>query len=201
MPAATASRARLLDTAADLFYAGGIKATGVDRIVAEAGVTKPTLYAHFSSKAGLVTAVLEERHRRQQASLEVHLAERRGTPVDRLLAVFDWLGAWHRTGGSRGCAFLNAAAELIGPVDPAWAVIAAHKRWLRDRLVSLATEAEVATPDELGEQLLMLVEGANARVLVEGDLDATVRARRAAEALIGAARRPPGGRAQTAVGG
>lgn len=195
----TAARDRLLGTAADLFYTHGIATTGVDRIVADAGVAKPTLYAHFASKAALVTAVLEERHRRQRASLEAWLGEQAGTPVNRLLAVFDWLGAWQASDGRRGCAFLNAAAELAEP-DPARIVVATHKRWLRDQLAGLATEAEVTNPAELGEQLLLLVEGANARVLVDGDLDAAARARRAAETLVQAARPPCAGQPERSAG-
>jgi len=200
VPAATVSRDRLLDTAADLFYAEGITATGVDRIVAEAGLAKPTLYAHFPSKAALVTAVLEERHRRQRDSLDAHLSERGAPPADRLLGVFDWLEAWQADGGRRGCAFLNAAAELVDAGNPARGVIAAHKRWLLDRLVELATGAELINPTELGEQLLLLVEGANARVLVDGDLDAAGQARRAAETLVKAAQAPPAGKRRRNVG-
>jgi len=115
VPAATPARDRLLAAAAGLFYAEGINATGVDRVVAEAGLSKPTLYANFPSKAALVTAVLDERHRRQRACLEAHLAERDGTAAAGLLTVFDWLGAWQTSDGYRGCGFLNAAAELATP--------------------------------------------------------------------------------------
>lgn len=188
MPCATAARERLLDAAATLFYGEGITATGVDRIVAEAGLSKPTLYAHFSSKAALVSAVLAERHRQQRASLQAHLTESDPTSVGRLLGVFDWLGAWHATEGARGCVFLNAAAEVTDQTDSAWTVIVHHKRWLRDQLVALSTEAGLANPADVGEELLLLVEGANARMLVEGDLEAAARAHRAAEAVVGAAR-------------
>jgi AcrR family transcriptional regulator len=190
VPAATAARDRLLRTAGALFYAEGITATGVDRIVAQAGVTKPTLYAHFASKAALVAAVLEDRGRRQRASLEAYLAECREGPAARLLAVFDWLGTWQSTEGVRGCAFVNAAAELSAETEPARAVITSHKRWLRQRLAELASEAGCAGPDEVGEELLLLIEGSNARMLIDGDRGASARARRAAEILIGAAGSP-----------
>jgi len=201
VPAATPARDRLLAAAAGLFYAEGINATGVDRVVAEAGLSKPTLYANFPSKAALVTAVLDERHRRQRACLEAHLAERDGTAAAGLLTVFDWLGAWQTSDGYRGCGFLNAAAELADTADPARAVIAAHKRWLRDQLVALATDADLTNPEDVGEQLLLLIEGANARVLVDGDLDAAARARRAAETLIRAAQPAIAGKRRRRAGG
>jgi len=187
VPPTTPARDRLLGAAASLFYGAGITATGVDRIAAEAGVSKPTLYAHFPSKAVLVSAVLVERHDRQRASLQAHLAESDQSPIDRLLGVFDWLGAWHASEATRGCAFLNAAAELTDQTDPARRVIAQHKRWLRDQLALLSSEAGLVNPEEVGEELLLLVEGANTRMLVEGDLGAAPRARRAADAVIEAA--------------
>lgn len=190
MASALSTRDRLLETAANLFYAEGITATGVDTIVGQAGVSKPTLYRHFGSKPAMVAAVLEDLHlRRRQAVIEyvdAHACE----PRERLLAVFDWLGDWHASEGSRGCAFLNAAAELSGADHPARAVIAAHKRWTRDYLTSLATDAQLHEPETLAYELLLLIDGANARVLAEGDLQAASRARRVAELLIEHAQRP-----------
>jgi len=105
-------------------------------------------------------------------------------PRERLLAVFDWLGHWHACEGSRGCAFLNAAAELAGADQPARTVIAAHKRWTREYLAELAKQAKLRDVDSLAYELLLLIDGANARVLVEGDLHAASRARRVAELLV-----------------
>lgn len=115
---------QLLDTAAELFYAHGITATGVDTLVRAAGTTKPTLYAHFGSKAELVAAVLDRRHAERRHELEAWLA---GVDVrDRPLGVFDWLGHFHADRGERGCAFLNAAAELPEE-SPARAAVRAEK--------------------------------------------------------------------------
>src|SRR4051794_839892 len=105
------ARDRLLETAARLFYADGIAATGVDTVVREAGVSKPTLYAHYGSKAELVAAVLEARHARRAEELSAWV-DREPDPGRRPLAVFAYLAAWYGRDGDRGCAFLNAAAEL-----------------------------------------------------------------------------------------
>ncbi len=194
---ASSTRDRLIDTAARLFYADGITATGVDSVVALSGVSKPTLYRHFGSKPALVAAVLQDIHRRRRQALVGYVDAHGAEPLERLLAVFDWLGAWHASEGRRGCAFLNAAAELTGPDDPAREVIVAHKRWTREYLAGLAASAQLHDPETLAYQLLLLLDGANARVLAEGDLLAAARARTVAELLVSHAQRLPGGDSPT----
>ncbi len=182
-----ATRARLLDTATELFYTEGIAATGVDKVVARAGVSKPTLYAHFRSKEALVAAVLERRHGERVATLDAWVRAHADSPRERLLAVFDWLASWHASvGGERGCAFVNAAAEVAGTGHPAREVARRHKRWMRDYLAGLASEAGLPDPKRLGCDLMLLVDGANARVTVDGDLAAAADARRLAAVILDA---------------
>jgi AcrR family transcriptional regulator len=180
----TSARERLLDTAAKLFYDQGIAATGIDRIVAESGVSKPTLYAQFGSKSALVAAVLQRRHDHRLTALDQHVRASSTDPRERLLAVFDWLADWHKGPGRRGCAFLNAAVELTDSDDPGREVILRQKRWMQDYLVELTGQAGAADPDRLGAELMLLVEGANARVLVEGGPGAARAARRVAALLV-----------------
>ena len=187
----TPSAERLLHTATEVFYAEGIRATGVDTLAARAGVSKPTLYAQFGSKEGLVAAVLDRRRETRQEQLTAMLDAMPTTGEDRLLAVFDWLAEGHGSSGFRGCPFTNAAVELPDPAHPARAVISAYKNWLRDTLARLAAEAGLSEPDELGSDLLLLIDGANARVVVADDRTAMRRARSAAARLIAFAR-PPG---------
>ena len=181
------THARLLDTAGRLFYAEGIAATGVDKIVARSGISKPTLYAHFHSKDELLAAVLERSHGERVATLDAWVREHADSPRERLLAVFDWLAIWHASGaGERGCAFVNAAAEVAGPGHPAREVARRHKRWMRDYLAGLAGEAGYSDPKRLGSDLMLLLDGANARVTVDGDLAAAADARRLAEMILDA---------------
>ncbi len=187
MSSRTATRDRLLDTAAGLFYSEGITATGVDRVVACAGVSKPTLYAHFHSKDDLVAAVLDRRHQQRAESLDAWIRGHADNPRGRLLAVFDWLAEWHATEGSRGCAFINAVAELVDEAHPAREVARRQKRWMRDYLSDLAAEAGISDPARAGADLLLLLDGANARMLVNGDAGAASQARRMAETLLDAA--------------
>ena len=187
------ARARLAETAAEEIYRHGVTASGVDTIAARAGVSKPTLYAHFRSKTELVTAALEHQHAVRRAQVEEHLAaERERDARDRLLGLFDHLAAAQAAGGHRGCAFIDAAAELTGDADDApRAVVRAHKHWWRDLLTALARETGAHDPDALGEDLLILIDGALSRVLVERDTAPLARARRIAGLLVPASTGTP----------
>ncbi|MBO0892161.1 MAG: TetR/AcrR family transcriptional regulator, partial [Acidothermales bacterium] len=113
------ARERLLATATTLFYERGITATGVDTVVAESGVSKPTLYAHFRTKEQLVAAVLADRDARRRTEIPAWVDAHARAPRAKVLAVFDWLEAFYADGGARGCAFVNAAAEIPDPDSPA----------------------------------------------------------------------------------
>jgi AcrR family transcriptional regulator len=171
--------------AAEVFYAEGIRATGVDTLAERAGVSKPTLYAQFGSKENLVAAVLDRRRLSRQEALTAFLAGVDGPGTARLLAVFDWLAEGHGRDGFRGCPFTNAAVELPDPGHPARTVISSYKDWLRRTLADLAGQAGCDQPDQLADALLMLIDGANARVVVTGDRNAMGRARSVAAQLAG----------------
>lgn len=186
--ARAATRDRLLATAQGLFYENGLAATGVEAVIEAAGVSKPTLYAHFGSKSGLVAAVLEQRHARRTVELREWVM--RSDVPERPLAVFAWLASWYQRQGTRGCGFLNAAAELPDPHDAARLVISGEKRWLAQFLADLCRDAGLRNPARLGSQLLLLIDGVSGRVLVHGQKAAVEVVREAADAaalLIAAA--------------
>ncbi|MDZ8172595.1 TetR/AcrR family transcriptional regulator [Microbacterium xanthum] len=157
---------RILDAASDLFYRRGITAVGVDAVSDASGVTKRTLYDRFGSKDVLVATYLLDRDRRWRELFERRLAEV-GDPRDRLLVPFRVLGEWSG-GNSRGCAFINALAEMADDAHPGYDVIIAEKVWLRGRFAALAHEAGAEHPDSLALQLVCLHEGALAAVRVAG---------------------------------
>ena len=78
------TRERLIETAADLFYAQGIHSSGIDAVVARSGFSKPTLYRYFRSKEELITAVLEMRARNRKAALEKVAADAKAESRDAL---------------------------------------------------------------------------------------------------------------------
>lgn len=175
---------RLMEVATQVFYEEGITATGVDTLTARSGVSKPTLYAQFGSKRQLVTEVLRRRSELRHADLLEYLERRGGAPERRVLAMFDWLTEQHTGRSYRGCPFLNAAAELSDPDHPAVSVVSAQKRRWRELTVRLLTEAGRADAEELGDALLMLADGASARMAYDGDTGAAQRARRTAARLL-----------------
>ena len=183
------AREALLDSAGSLFYADGITATGIDAVVRAAGVTKPTLYAHFASKSELVAAVLQRRHEDRRAELGAWLDPL--PPAEHPLAVLDWLEQFYAERGERGCGFLNAAAELTERDAAARAVVRGEKDWLRDLLVTGCVAAGCRDPETVGSQLLLLVDGVAGRAVVGGRRAgqvAAAEARQAADVLLSACR-------------
>ncbi|MGV8858918.1 TetR/AcrR family transcriptional regulator [Rhodoglobus sp.] len=154
----TAAGQRILDAAGDLFYSRGITAVGVDLIAEHSGVTKRTLYNQFGSKDQLVVAYLEEREQRWQSLVLAAIAAA-VSPVEAVFAPLEALRTWNQT-NPRGCAFINALAELPDPAHPAHLIATTQKQWLVDLFSELATVAGCSTPDALATQLLVLHEGA-----------------------------------------
>jgi AcrR family transcriptional regulator len=185
----TPSRELLVTAAARLFYERGITSTGVDAVAQAAGLTKPTLYAHFPSKSALIVTVLQQRHERLANELQAWVGGIEDAR-DRPLGVFSWLADWYSRGGQRGCGFLNAAAELADPQDAARPVVRAEKEWLLDLLTRLCEEGALCQPSQLGSQLLLLIDGVAGRVVVQGSdaaSEAVADATRVAALLIDAA--------------
>jgi AcrR family transcriptional regulator len=174
----------LLAAADELFSSNGITSTSVDEAVRRAGVATMTLYHHFDGKDELVAAYLHERHDRWMQRWERHVGAA-SDPIDRLLAIFDALDDWAKDGGAaRGCAFVDAAAELSDRSHPAWREIDAHKHDLRNQLVELAKETGRSDPGSLAHQLLLIYEGALSALLIGHVERPTAQARAIAHALL-----------------
>lgn len=156
------ARDRILDTAADLFYREGIRAVGIDTIIAKSGVAKMSLYRNFESKDDLVCAYLERSMAQHGAWWDRVVARHPGDPRAQMKALFLALAHWIDHPKFQGCPFTSAAAELRDPANPARALALAHKRMVRDRLYALAVAAGADDADRLCAQLQLLMEGAYA---------------------------------------
>lgn len=121
------ARERILLTAHQLFYRDGIRATGVDRLIAESGVAKLTFYRHFSGKDELVRAFLEHRHQRWMAWFVDALGRHGAGPEAGLAPLASAMAEWFADPGFRGCAFINAVAEVGGTLPDAVAMARRHK--------------------------------------------------------------------------
>jgi AcrR family transcriptional regulator len=181
------ARDRILDTAFRLFYARGIRAVGVDLIIAESGVAKATFYKHFPAKDDLVLAYLEKVDGIWTGQLHAAAQAAGPDPADQLVGLFDALGTACRRDGYRGCAFINAGAEAAAGT-PVHERTIAHKQavlaWLRD----LAVQAGVVDPDLLARSLALLLDGGLADGALAADPEAPRAAQQAARALVAAAR-------------
>jgi len=183
---ASNKRDQLLNTAEDLFYREGYHATGIDRILAESGVAKMTLYKHFKSKDELILAVLEARHELMLTRLRERASKM--PPREALLRVFDGLhGMIH--GGEQfcGCLFINAAAEYQDREHPIHQRSAAYKAELQAYLCELLVRMSAPNATQLGRQLQYLLEGALSMAHIEGPGEQALDAKAAAECLLNAA--------------
>lgn len=184
MPTESAKRDDLIRTAHGLFQRHGFGAVGIDRVIAEAGVAKATLYRHFPSKDDLVLAVLRRVDEASRSALVHSLRAAASDARGQLLAVFDVLPDLIASGYDRGCLFHCAAAEFPDVDDPVHAFAREHKRLVRRHFVELASVAEVSDPDGVGGLIFTLFEGVFARSGVEGDASSAAEARRAAALIL-----------------
>lgn len=183
MPALS-KREQIVSVALKLFYQNGFHATGIDRIIKEAGVSKKTLYNHFKSKDELVLAALRKRDELFRNNL-MRKTERLGsTAKERLLSVFDAIGEWLHEKDFVGCMFINASAEYSKADNPSHILCAEHKRLVREYIRDLAVQAEMDNPEELSQQLNLLIEGAIVDAHVSGNKNAAGQAKNIALILV-----------------
>lgn len=181
----TASRRdQLVQTAVDLFYSNGYHATGIEKILTTAGVSKPTLYRHFDSKNELIVAALQKWDDDSRTWLEEEVDKRASTPRERLLAVFDAYHDWFREEGFQGCMFMNAIVEYPEQDNPIHLAALEHKRFVTAYMRDLLHDGGTADADELADQLMILLEGAIVTAHANGNSDAGPRARTMAEKIL-----------------
>ena len=178
-----AARQRILDAASALFYAHGIRAVGVDRIIADSGVAKATFYKHFPAKNDLVVTYLDRVD--SIWTEQLHRAADAAGPAaaDQLVGIFDALDSACRREGYRGCAFINAAAENEGDT-PVRNRTLAHKEAVRTWVRDLARQAGAEDPDSLARALTLLLDGGLASGTLDALPDAPIAAKRAARVLV-----------------
>lgn len=178
-----ATSERILAAAADLFAANAYSDISVDEIAREAGLTKVTVYQHFGSKENLILECLRMRLARREAMLD-RFIERLPASSDPLLALFDWLEKWLDPKNFKGCAFIKAVNELAAAVPEVRAIAADAKEKMRERVTALAKASGRPHAAELGQELALLLEGAQSLALIEGSARPARVARRIALGLL-----------------
>ncbi|MCP3905048.1 MAG: TetR family transcriptional regulator [Planctomycetes bacterium] len=160
-------RDELIDAAMRVFYRHGFHATNIDRVLQEGGISRMTLYNHFKSKDDLIVAALHRRDELFRADLLKYVTSRADDPRARLLAVVDFLEQWLTGNEFRGCMFINAAAEYEDAASPQRGVALDHKRAIVSFLRDHCEAAGLAQPDELAEQINLLIEGATVTAQID----------------------------------
>ena len=150
---------KVFKTAARLFYQHGYRAIGVDTIAAEAGIGKMTLYRHYPSKDDLIVAYLKDSNELFWNNFE-QITKNAPSPREKLLAFFQGLQDYVKTPVCYGCPFLNVATEYPETDHPGHQVALEHKQSVRARFRQLAKEAGAPKPEELADQLFLLMDGA-----------------------------------------
>ena len=180
------ARERILDTAYDLFSRHGTRAVGVDRIIAECGIAKMTLYRNFPSKDDLILAFLERRDELwTRAWLEAEAQRRGSTPAERLLAIFDTFAGWFAQEGFEGCSFINVMLEIDDVSNPVRQATVRHLADIRTFVAGLAEEAGIQDPDGFARQWHILMKGSIVAA-AEGDVEAAARAQELGALLLAA---------------
>jgi len=147
-----------------LFYAEGVHAVGIDRIIAEAGIAKATFYHHFASKDDLVRAYVLEHSSWQRAAIATIEGDPPRARLEKIFTVMCDIGA---APAYRGCPFINIAAEYPDPAHPVRQAVAEHRRWLRDLYRDLLAAGDHPEPERTADMLLLLRDG----LTVSFDLD------------------------------
>lgn len=186
MTSTVPTRERIITAAGKLFHSEGIRAVSVDAVAEKAGLTKRTLYYHFRSKDDLIAAYLETRDQPNLALFQRWFEESDGDVADKVRAIFTNLAASARHPKWKGCGFLRTSVELINlPGHPAMTIGRAHKKRVEAWLCSVLSEAGIVSgaPD-LARQVILLLDGAFAVVLLHRDASYMESAGDAAASLI-----------------
>jgi AcrR family transcriptional regulator len=184
----TPTRERIISAANALFYNDGIRGVSVDAVAAKAGVTKRTLYYHFKSKDDLVAAYLAGRDQPNLALFRQWFDAAAGGLPAKVEAIFRNLARSARHPKWKGCGFLRTSAELANmPGHPAIKIGAAHKKKFEEWLRATFAEAGITPAAQLARQILLLLDGSFAVVLLHRDPSYMETAGEAASSLIKAA--------------
>jgi AcrR family transcriptional regulator len=184
-------RERILAAAGDLFYRNGVRAVGVDAIIATAGVAKASFYRHFRSKDALVEVWLRSPSPRWLDRVVLETEHRASSPRSRLVVFFDVLVEFMHDPGFAGCAYLNTAAELHDPDAPIRGAIEEYLSEVEAYLQGLAEAGGVPAPASLAPQLRLLAAGAVINAVAVGPREQLGSAtKQAAAALVAAALEP-----------
>lgn len=189
--AKTTPRKRILETAAELFFHQGYRATGINEVIAKSGVAKATFYNHFPTKEDLCLAYLQDRNTSEYDSISAFVNDQ-STPRARFLAVIESIEPWLEANSIRGCAFLNMVAEVPDPGNRLRRMGNLHYDMVHDLVRNLAQDlidSDSASygslnADDLADDYMVILVGAIAMAEVYNSLQPVQQAIQMARRLI-----------------
>ncbi|MFY9223733.1 MAG: TetR/AcrR family transcriptional regulator [Blastocatellia bacterium] len=164
---------KILDTAMQLFYEKGLQAVGVDEIVLQAGIAKMTLYKYFLSKDQLILAVVERSEEKWWNWFTTELYQRSKLPKKQLLIIFDLLFSSFQETNYRGEPFINARIRVLDTMYPIFLVSEKFINQLKEFILDKVKQANIASPNQVTEQFILLIVGANILSSIDKEISKT----------------------------
>ncbi|HEY1970153.1 MAG TPA: helix-turn-helix domain-containing protein [Pseudonocardia sp.] len=178
---------RLLDAASALFDREGIRAVGIERLIADAGVARASLYQHFGSKDALVVGYLERADRQDRAGYALAVRGLELDPVARIDAIFTLAQKSARRRRYRGCLYVNALTEFPDRGHPVRQVVLAHREWLKTELTQALAQAGRPDPAALAGHIQLIYDGALVGSKASQSTEPIEQAARLVAGLVGSA--------------
>lgn len=165
----SAAAKRILETASDLFYRNGYRATGINEIIDKSGVAKATFYAHYPSKESLAVAYVRSMKEEEERALETYL-KKYSAPDEKLVGMFEFALAWFQKTDYRGCRYLNISAEITDASNPMRLESRNHYTAYREVIGRLTRELKAQggetwkgkDADKIADDILLIFAGAMA---------------------------------------
>lgn len=160
------ARQKIIDAATELFYQHGYQATTVDHVIERSGISKPTVYSHFSTKEQLCVAYLQEMRAREHELLKAAI-RREKTPKERFLAIIKHVRSRVIDADFRGCGFFNMISEISDRQSPIVKEAKIYVDMIRDTIRDVVIELKNSSKeyrgidvDELADDYYVIVAGA-----------------------------------------
>lgn len=178
---------KILETAASLFYHQGYVQTGINQIVAEAGIAIGSLYKHYKSKSDLLYSYLEQEDMRFFTVIEEQLALKK-TPREQLIAFIDYRVNLQKASNYAGCHFIKINAEVGRADDQVQKIVQKHKEKQKALIKQLITEIKpVNSPldtKQLSEIIFVMIEGAVVTASINGNAHSLEEVKKAVGKLV-----------------
>ncbi|MDH6626704.1 AcrR family transcriptional regulator [Streptomyces sp. LBL] len=185
------NRRHVLAVASRLYYQRGIRAVGMDLVVKESGVGNATVYRQFPTKDALASAFTQDRADAWFARMR-KAADQVDDPREKLLAIFTAVIEETRLPTFRGCPMLNTHTEFPDPQHPAHHVAVTHEQRVRHWMRDLAADACAPDPEQLADELTLVLNGVYVTAGVLGPQGPAQRTGELARRLIWTACDEPG---------